>query len=143
MSITIVPKSRKIDLANDLVAHLISEMHHLYRENEHIERLLDAGDEYELNPLPGETLEDIVNNLKIVQTLASQPVPMPTAGRDRERHHYGATYQRDDIRLFAQVALALLDPEAMEDNRSDNDETPAVLHAAESARAVCLLRSTS
>ena len=114
MSITTAAKSRSFDLANDLMAHLISEMHHVYRENAHIERLLDAGDEYELNPLPGESLEDIVNNLKMVQTLASEAVPMPMAGRDRERHHYEATHQRDDIRLFATVALALLDPNAAE-----------------------------
>ena len=114
MSITTAAKSRSFDLANDLTAHLISEMHHVYRENAHIERLLDAGDEYELNPLPGESLEDIVNNLKMVQTLASEAVPMPMAGRDRERHHYEATHQRDDIRLFATVALALLDPNAAE-----------------------------
>ena len=112
MSITTAAKSRSIDLANDLMAHLISEMHHVYRENAHIERLLDAGDEYELNPLPGESLDDIVNNLKMVVTLASEPVPMPTTGRDRERHHNQAPHQRDDIRLFAQVALALLDPNA-------------------------------
>ena len=109
MPITTVAKSRNIDLANDLMAHLISEMHHVYRENEPIERLLDAGDEYELNPLPGESLEDVVDNLKMVQTLASEPVPMPTTGVDRESRHYEATHQRDDIRLFAQVALALLE----------------------------------
>ena len=105
---------KNLELAHDLTAHLISEMHHVYRENAHIERLLDDGDEYELNPLPGESLEDIVNNLKMVQTLASEPVPMPTTGVDRENRHYEATQQRDDIRLFAQVALALLDPNAAE-----------------------------
>ena len=103
---------KNLELARELTAHLISAMHHLYRENEHIEKLLDAGDEYELILLPGESLDDIVNNLKMVVTLASEPVPMPTTGRDRERHHYQATHQRDDIRLFAQVALALLDPNA-------------------------------
>jgi len=143
MSITTAAKSRSFDLANDLTAHLISEMHHVYRENAHIERLLDAGDEYELNPLPGESLEDIVNNLKMVQTLASEAVPMPMAGRDRERHHYEATHQRDDIRLFATVALALLDPNATGHARSDSDETPDVLHAAESAPMVYQLGSTS
>ncbi len=109
MSNTTVAKSRNIDLAHDLTAHLISEMHPLYRENEYLERLLDAGDEYELNPLPGASLEDIVDNLKMVQTLASEPVPKPTTGVDRESRHYEATHQRDQIRLFAQVALALLE----------------------------------
>ena len=141
-TITIFTKSRNIDLANDLMAHLISEMHHVYRENAHIERLLDAGDEYELILLPGESLEDIVDNLKTVERLASEPVPMPTAGRDRERHHYRATHQRDDIRLFARVALALLDPNATGDARSDIDETPDVLHVSESTPTVYQLEST-
>ena len=39
---------KNIELARDLTAHLISEMCPLHRENEPIERLLDAGDEYEL-----------------------------------------------------------------------------------------------
>jgi hypothetical protein len=132
-----------LELARELTAHLLTEMHHLYRENEHIEKLLNAGDEYELILLPGESLDDIVNNLKMVQTLASEPAPMPTTGRDRERHHYGATHQRDGIRLFATVALALLDPNATGHARSDSDETPDVLHAAESAPMVYQLGSTS
>ena len=102
-----IPKN--IELARELTAHLLTEMHHVYRENKHLETLLSAGDEYELILLPGESLEDIVNNLKVIQTLASEPVPVPTAGRDRERHQYAAAHQRDDIRLFAQVALALLE----------------------------------
>jgi hypothetical protein len=134
---------KNLELARELTAHLLTEMHHLYRANEHIERLLDAGDEYELILLPGESLEDIVDNLKMVQTLASEPVPMPTAGRDRERHHYRATHQRDDIRLFARVALALLDPNATGDARSDIDETPDVLHVSESTPTVYQLESTS
>lgn len=100
---------KNLELARELTAHLLTEMHHLYRANEHIERLLDAGDEYELILLPGESLEDIVDNLKMVQTLASEPVPKPTTGVDRESRHYEATHQRDQIRLFAQVALALLE----------------------------------
>ena len=134
---------KNLELARELTAHLLTEMHHLYRANEHVERLLDAGDEYELILLPGESLEDIVDNLKMVQTLASEPVPMPTAGRDRERHHYRATHQRDDIRLFARVALALLDPNATGDARSDIDETPDVLHVSESTPTVYQLESTS
>ena len=134
---------KNLELARELTAHLISEMHTLHGENQHIERLLDAGDEYELILLPGESLEDIVDNLKTVERLASEPVPMPTAGRDRERHHYQATHQRDDIRLFATVALALLDPNATGDDRSNSDETPGVLHATESAPLVYQLGSTS
>ena len=134
---------KNLELARELTAHVISEMQPLYRANEHIERLIDAGDEYELNLLPGESLEDIVDNLKTVERLASEPVPMPTAGRDRGRHHYGATHQRDGIRLFAQVALALLDPNAMGDDRSNSDDTPDVLHATESALTVYQLGSTS
>ena len=134
---------KNLELARELTAHLISEMHTLHGENQHIERLLDAGDEYELILLPGESLEDIVDNLKTVERLASEPVPMPTAGRDRGRHHYGATHQRDGIRLFAQVALALLDPNAMGDDRSNSDDTPDVLHATESALTVYQLGSTS
>ena len=103
---------KNLELARELTAHLLTEMHHLYRENEHIEKLLNAGDEYELILLPGESMEDIVDNLKMVQTLAREPVPMPTAGRDRERHQYAATHQRNDIGLIATVALALLDPNA-------------------------------
>ena len=132
-----------IELARELAAHFISELHTLHHENEHITQLLDVGDEYDLLLLPGESLEAIVNNLKIIVMLACEPVPMPTTGRDRVNHHYRATHQRQTILLFAQVALALLNPAAMGDHRAVGDETPDVLHATEPAQTVCQLGSAS
>lgn len=99
---------KNLELARELIAHHISEMCPIHRENEPIVRLLDAGNEYELILLPGDSLDAIVDNLKMVLKLASESVHMPTTGHDRENHHYEATHQREEIRLFGQVGLALL-----------------------------------
>jgi hypothetical protein len=50
----LMPKN--LELERELIADFIFEMAPLHSENEHIEQLLDAGYEYELILLPGESL---------------------------------------------------------------------------------------
>ena len=90
---------KNLQLSRELIAHLISETHTLHCENRHIAQLMDAGDEYELILLPGEDLEAILDNLKIIVRLASEPVPMNTTGHGRESDRNEVADQRNQIRL--------------------------------------------
>lgn len=126
---------KKIDLARELTAHLISEMHTLHSENAHIEALLDAGDEYELHLLPGDTVDAIVDNLMTVVKLSREPVPKRTTGLDHDVDQSGAVQQRADMLLFAQVALALLDSDATCSHDADRHASEHVQHVVESASA--------
>ena len=99
----------KIDLALELTAYFVSEMHTLHRENAHIEALLYSSDDYELYFLPGDTIDAMVDNLMTVVKLSSEPVPKRTAGLGHDVDQSGAVQQRADMLLFAQVALALLE----------------------------------
>jgi hypothetical protein len=112
-----IPKN--LELARELTAHLISEMHTLHSENAHIEVLLYAGDEYELYFLPGDTIDVIVNRLIAVVKLSREPMPKSGAGLGQDADQSEASQQRADILLFAQVALALLDSDETGCHRTD------------------------
>lgn len=101
-----IPKN--LELAREMIMHLISEMHTLYVENAHIEAFLHDGDEYELIVLPGECLKATLGSLRAALKLACQPVSMPQDGRERAIYCARVIHQRQNIRLFVQVAIALL-----------------------------------
>ena len=97
-----------LELACELVIHLIADLHQPAEENLAIMSLLDGGDEYEVFPLPGDDMQAVTDNLTNIIQLASEPVLMPTTGRDKAGRQYRAERQRQTLQLFARVALALL-----------------------------------
>ena len=98
---------KNIDLARELIAHISHDTVSLYEENIRILEMLDGG-ELSTEALPGETFDDIVSNLRDVIVLAREPVALAKTGRKAEADHYGATRERNDLLLFARVALGLL-----------------------------------
>jgi len=89
-------------------------------ENDPLMALLDAGGETDIKPLPGDTTAEICNTLKTVLQLASYRVPLPVSGRNREARQWSSQMQRERIKLFARVCLALL----------GGDETGGILPGA-------------
>lgn len=97
-----------LELARELVMHLIRSLRQPADENLEIIGLLDDGGDHDVSPLPGGDIQAVTDNLVSIIQLASEPVLMPTTGRDKsDRHHY-AERQRQTLQLFARVALALL-----------------------------------
>ena len=69
---------------------------------------LEAGDEYDYKPLPGDTLDEIRGNLQRVLTACASNIIWIPPGRnkaDKERAHLR---QRERIKFTARVCLALL-----------------------------------
>jgi hypothetical protein len=104
-----VPAHKNLGLARELVEHVFRNAEPLGSVNAAIYKLLDGGDEYELDPLPGSDLNAIRANLKMAVKLASEPVPSLTTGRDRFRRQARTAHERFELSLFARTALALLD----------------------------------
>lgn len=104
--------SPNLQLARDLFAHFMEQRDWVLKPgNAEITPLLDGGDQYELDCLPGETIEAIAGNLRKALQLASEPAPLPTTGRNRQDKQMAADFERKDVVLFARVALALIEGE--------------------------------
>ncbi len=97
-----------LELARELVMYLVAGLHQPADENMEIMGLLDGGDEYEVFPLPGDSIKAVTDNLNNIIRLASDPVLMPTKGRDRADRQCRAERQRQTLQLFARVAAAML-----------------------------------
>jgi hypothetical protein len=103
-----VPAPKHLELARELIGHGVQNVESVGSVNAAIYKLLDGGDEYELDLLPGNDLNAIRANLKMAVKLASEPVPSPTTGRNRSRRQARAAHERIELSLFARTALALL-----------------------------------
>ena len=103
-----VPAHKHLELARELIEHRLRNAESVGSVNAAIYKLLDGGDEYELDPLPGSDLNAIRANLKMAVKLSSEPVPSPTTGRDRFRRQARTAHERFELSLFARTALALL-----------------------------------
>ncbi len=102
------PAHKHLDLARELVEHLLRNAEPFGSVNADIYKSLDGGDEYELDFLPGNDLNVIRANLRIAVKLSSEPVPSPTSGRNRSRRQARAAHERFELSIFARTALALL-----------------------------------
>jgi hypothetical protein len=92
-------------LARALIEQFIAETHMMVDGNQHLFALLDGGDEYDVVPLPGNTLHDIVDNMQTLLKLAIEPASKP-AGRGNVGD--AMTRQRDKIAMLVRTVLALL-----------------------------------
>jgi hypothetical protein len=99
--------SDHLNLARELAWNFL-EYERVEAGNKHLHLLLDSGDEYEPNLLPGNTTAEVCANLQTILSLAGEPAPMPSAGRDRVGRQWRSQRQRDEIKLFTRVCLALL-----------------------------------
>ena len=103
-----IPAHKNLDLARELIEHYVIHVISVESVNNDIYKLLDGGDEYELNLLPGNDQNAVRANLKMAVELASEPVPRITTGRDRFRRRNKAVHERFALSIFARTALALL-----------------------------------
>ena len=98
-----------LDLARDLICNFVEiECVDNATENEQLMTRLDAGGNDLFRPLPGNTLAEIYDNLNIVFYMACCPVPLPASGRNREGRQWASQRQRERIKLYTRVCLALL-----------------------------------
>ena len=91
-----------IDLARELVEQFIADNTTVERGNLELFKLLDGGDEYELLPLPGDSLATVKISLNRAIALAGEPVSLNGAKRHK------TAMQRKKIGMLARTALALL-----------------------------------
>ena len=104
--------SQNLQLARDLFAYFLEQRSWvLTADNAEIAPLLDGGDEYEVACLPGETVEAVIGNLTKAISLSLKEAPLPTSGRNREVRQTKTRIEREQILLFARVALALIEVE--------------------------------
>lgn len=99
-----------LSLARDVICSFVEQEICIFNatENGHLLTQLEAGGDDVFKPLPGADLPEICDNLQTVLRLASDPVALPESGRNREGRQWTSQRQRDRIKLFTRVCLALL-----------------------------------
>lgn len=92
-----------LEFARELVAQFMAD-NNIEIANFEIVRLLESGDEDEVLPLPGDSLDTIQTNLKQVIALASEPFYVS----DKKEEQSKAKRQREKIGMLARNVLKLL-----------------------------------
>lgn len=93
-----------LTFVRELVEQFIADTPCIEAANAALFELLDGGDEYEILPLPGDSLETLQANVMQLIALASEPPPtsLKSAARDK------ALRQRERIGMLARNAAMLL-----------------------------------
>lgn len=97
------PLHKNLELARELVTQFIADANIIVDGNQHLFKLLDSGDEYEVITLAGDALHDIMDDLKVLLKLASEP-----SERSKAKDKDAATRQREKIAMLVRTVLALL-----------------------------------
>jgi hypothetical protein len=103
---------QNIELARELVAYFLEDVAAVGFGNDTVFELLDAIGVF--LPMPGNSLSSTKASLRAVICYASEPVPLPTSGRNKEIRYIRACRQRWGCMLFARAALAMLSTDNIE-----------------------------
>lgn len=112
-----------LQLAREMFEHVVQQSCPC-AENADIWTLIDSGDEYTVDCLPGDSIEAIGGSLRRALHLTNEPALIPATGRDRKSRQHRANLERERLALFLRIALALIEGEGRATERADtNAET--------------------